>query len=71
MQPAYRKISRGAAGPHRYFPEFYRRKQQMDSRGHYARPELLSLSIDLTSTTHLPERVANPAIEAVRDTEIL
>jgi nitrilase len=43
----------------------------MDSRGQYARPELLSLSIDSTSTTHLPERVANPAIEAVRDTEIL
>jgi nitrilase len=43
----------------------------MDSRGQYARPELLSLSIDRTSTTHLPERVANPAIEAVRDTEIL
>ena len=49
-----------------------KRKHLMDSRGHYSRPELLSLLIDRTPTAHVHERTAHPASAVdVRSEDIL
>lgn len=48
-----------------------RRKMLMDSRGHYNRPELLSLLIDRTPTAHLHERVTYPTADVPQGAEVL
>lgn len=55
------------------FAQIDSRKRLMDARGHYSRPELLSLLIDRTCTSPLHERAAQPTPEsafAVADKDV-
>ena len=47
------------------------RKRLMDARGHYGRPELLSLLIDRTPTSYVHDRPAHPALGEERMVEKL
>lgn len=48
-----------------------KRKQLMDSVGHYSRPELLSLLIDRTPSAHIHERIEQPGRPLAKSSEVL
>jgi len=60
------KVGEGEVIAELDFAQIDARKRLMDARGHYSRPELLSLLIDRSPASPVHERTAHPKVETAR-----